>query len=124
MRCASCNHENPAKATACEKCGASLVRRPRRRGVAEESDSPFAPIGNGPNRRALIAYRCAVVGLIPFVGLFAGPAALVLAGHAWLRDRKDGGFSASGPLRAALALGGLTTLTNAIGVTLIVLGLW
>jgi hypothetical protein len=124
MRCASCNLENPAKATTCKECGASLVRRPRRRGVAEESDSPFGPVGNGPNRRALVAYRCAVVGLIPFVGLFAGPTAVALGAYAWVHDEKDAGFSAGGPLRAALLLGALTTLTNGIGLTLIVLGLW
>jgi hypothetical protein len=123
MRCASCNAENLPKATACEKCGAPLTRRIRRRGVAEDSDSPFGPIEDGPNRRALVAYRCAVVGLIPVVGAVAGPAAVLLGCNAWVRDRKDAAFSAWGPLHAALLLGGLCTVTNAVGLTLMLLGL-
>jgi hypothetical protein len=124
MRCARCNADNPAKATACEKCGATLGRRPRRRAGAEESDSPFGPLGDGPNRRALVAYRIAVVGLIPVAGLVAGPVAVLLGCLAWHRDRKDEGFNAWGPLHASLLLGALCTLTNGVGLTLLALGLW
>jgi hypothetical protein len=124
MRCASCNADNPPKATACEECGASLARRPRRRGVVEESDTPFGPIGDGPNRRALVAYRFAIVGLIPVVGVLAGPAAVLLGCHAWLRDRHDVGFNAWGPLQASLLLGVLGAVANGIGLTLVALAWW
>jgi hypothetical protein len=123
MRCATCNADNPPKAATCEKCGGGLPRKPRKRAVVEQSDSPFGPIGDGPNRRALIAYRCAVVGLIPFVGLFAGPLAGALGAVAWARDRQSDGFNAWGPLSASVFLGALITLTNWVGLLLIVLGL-
>ncbi len=122
MRCAACNAENPPKATACAACGAALARKGRRRGVVDEIESPFGPLSDGPNRRALVAYRCAVVGLIPMVGLVAGPLACLFGCHAWLRDRKEAGFTAVGPLHASIVLGGLVALTNWVGVTLMVLG--
>jgi hypothetical protein len=123
MRCAACNVENPPENTACAKCGAPLARRSRRRGVAEESDSPFARIDDGPNRRALVAYRFAVCGLIPGVGLIAGPFAVILGCNAWVRDRKLAGFSAWGPLHAALMLGALCAVTNSVGLALVALSL-
>lgn len=123
MRCPTCNADNPPKATTCEKCGGGLPRKPRKRDVVEQSDSPFGPIGDGPNRRALIAYRFAVAGLIPFVGLFAGPLAVALGANAWTRDRQSDGFSAWGPLNASVVLGAITTVTNWLGLLLIVLGL-
>lgn len=124
MRCVACNTENAPQVTACAACGATLVRKARRRGVAAESDSPFGPIGDGPNRGALVAYRCAVIGLIPLVGLVAGPLAIALGCYAWLRDRKEADFTAVGPRNASVLLGALITLTNWLGLTLMVLGLW
>jgi hypothetical protein len=124
MRCAKCKTDNPPRATACETCGTAFPRKPRRRGIAEDTDSPFGPIAEAANRRAIHAYRCAVAGLIPGIGLFAGPLALGLGWCAWLRDRKDPGFTAVGPLHAALLLGGLIALTNWIGAALMAWGLW
>jgi len=124
MRCANCNADNPPRAAACETCGTAFPRKLRKRGVAEETDSPFGPIAEPSNRRAIHAYRCAVAGLIPGVGLFAGPIALGLGSRAWLRDRKDPSFTAIGPLHAALLLGVLISLTNWIGAVLMVWGLF
>jgi hypothetical protein len=123
MRCPTCNSDNPAKAVTCEKCGVGLPRKPRKRGVAEHSDSPFGRIGEGPNRRALIAYRWAVVALIPFVGLLAGPLSFALGANAWARDRHNADFNAWGPLHASMLLGVLTAITNWLGLCLLVLGL-
>jgi hypothetical protein len=123
MRCPTCNADNQPKATTCEKCGTGLPRKPRKRSMGEQLDSPFGPVGDGPNRRALIAYRWAVIGMIPFVGLVAGPIAIALGAHAWVCDRGGDGFSAWGPLRASLLLGGITALANWVGMALIVLGL-
>jgi hypothetical protein len=124
MRCANCNADNPPRAAACETCGTAFPRKPRKRGIAEESDSPFGPIAEASNRRAIYAYRFAVAGLIPGVGLFAGPVALGLGCKAWLGDRKDPGFTAVGPLHAGLLLGALISLTNWIGAALMAWGLW
>jgi hypothetical protein len=123
MRCPTCNADNPPKAATCEKCGGGLPRKPRKRGVAEQSDSPFGPIVDGPNRRALIAYRWSVVALIPFVGLLAGPLAVALGANAWARDRQNADFNAWGPLHASVILGVLTALTNWLGLSLIIIGL-
>jgi hypothetical protein len=123
MRCPSCNADNPPKAVTCEKCGAGLPRKPRKRSVVDQIDSPFGPVGDGPNRRALMAYRWGIVSLIPLIGLFAGPFALALGVTAWLRDRQHDGFSAWGPLNASMLLGAVAALTNWIGLTLMLIGL-
>ena len=39
------------------------------------------------NRTALAAYRCSVVGLVPFLGLLFGPLGVVLGVIAWRQDR-------------------------------------
>ena len=46
-----------------------LSRRIKRRGLAEESDTPFGGSFERPNRSAIWAYRVAVLGLIPGLGL-------------------------------------------------------
>ncbi len=124
MRCPTCNAETPATTTTCTKCGTAMTRKSRRRVTIEDTDSPFAPIGDGPNRRALAAYRLAVFGLIPVFGLVAGPLALVLGAGAWVRDRHQAGFTAWGPLNASLVLGSLVSLTNGLGVGLLLFALW
>jgi hypothetical protein len=124
MHCPNCNADTPSNATNCANCGTPMARKPRRRVTIEDTDSPFAPMGDGPNRRALAAYRCAVFGLIPVVGLVAGPLALALGAGAWAYDRHNPGFTAWGPLNASLVLGSLVSLTNGVGVGLMVFGLW
>jgi hypothetical protein len=124
MRCPTCNAETAPTATTCTNCGTAVARKTRRRVTIEDTDSPFAPIGDGPNRRALAAYRCAVFGLIPVLGLVTGPLALVLGAGAWASDRHHPGFTAWGPLNASLILGSLVSLTNGLGVGLMLLGFW
>ena len=92
--------------------------------MAEETDSPFGPLCDGPNRRAFVAYRCAVVGLIPGVGLIAGPVAVGLGIYAWARDRTQVDFTALGQTKAAVVLGAATAWTNWVGLTLMLLGMW
>ncbi len=60
MRCASCNVDNSRTAIKCAKCGAVLSRRSKRRGIAEESDTPFGGPVEPANRSAIWAYRIAV----------------------------------------------------------------
>jgi hypothetical protein len=123
MRCATCNVDNPREAVKCAGCGAALSRRVKRRGIAEESDSPFGGPVEAPNRSAIWAYRVAVLGLIPGLGLGLGPAAIVWGLLALLRGRRDSEFTARGPATAAVLLGALTSLTNWIGLTLVIRGL-
>ena len=123
MRCPACKAENADEAAACGTCGAPLTRRPRRRGVAEESDTPFSPRTEASNRAALRAYRLCVLGLVPGLGLALGPLAMVLGGLARARGRTDPDFTARGPALAAVLLGGLITLTNWLGLALMGWGL-
>ena len=80
-------------------------------------------IPDPPNVRALTAYRYAVYGLIPIVGLILGPAAIIwgILGLRYYRTAPpDRGI---GHARAAIILGLLELLTNAIGLALIGIGL-
>src|SRR5262245_47118017 len=122
MRCANCNADNPREAATCAGCGAALSRRGKRRGIAEESESPFGGPVEGPNRSAVWAYRVAVLGLVPGLGLGLGPAALVWGLAAGWRGQRDPEFTARGPAAAAALLGALTTLTNWGGLALMLRG--
>lgn len=123
MRCPACNTENVDAALQCSSCGGSLPRKPRRRGLAAETDTPFAPRTEACNRAALRAYHVCLVGLIPGVGLLLGPVAMVLGLVARRRGLKEPGFTAAGPARAAVLLGGVITLTNWIGLVMMIAGL-
>jgi hypothetical protein len=123
MRCPACNAESDREAPTCASCGAPLGRRPRRRGIAEEADTPFGPDVEEPNRPALRAYRLSVWGLIPPLGLILGPLAVVLGSRARARARTDPDFTAWGPVLASIILGALVAVTNWAGVVLMILGL-
>ncbi len=123
MRCASCNVDNPNSAVKCAKCGAALSRRSKRRGIAQESDTPFGGPVEPANRSAVWAYRVAVLGLVPGLGLVLGPPSFVWGLWAWLRGRRNPEFTARGPAYAAILLGVLNALTNWLGLTLMIRGL-
>jgi hypothetical protein len=123
MRCPACNADNADNAERCAACGEKLSRRPRRRGLATERDAPLSPETEARERAALRAYRFSLFGLIPFVGLVLGPIALVLGGLARHRGKGDPSFRERGFATAAMVLGGLVTVTNWVGVALIILGL-
>jgi hypothetical protein len=97
--------------------------RRRRRAVREDADSPFGGPIEPANRSAVYAYRCAIVGLIPIVGMVLGPVALVWGWLAWRRGRTDPHFSALGPAYLAMFLGALLTLTQWAGAYLMYVGL-
>jgi len=122
MRCPACNVENAAGASQCSACGEELKRKPRRRGLASESQTPFSTQSDTRHPLALMAYRCAVFGLIPFLGLLLGPAALVLGILAWRRV-KGNPTQGSGAARAAMVLGSLVMLTNWTGLAFMLIGL-
>jgi hypothetical protein len=139
MHCPVCHTENAGEAKSCSKCGNGLQaaaperrparggdkRRPnRRRSLPEENDSPFSSRAEGTNRDALQAYRLSIYSLIPGVGLFLGPVAAVWARRAWQRGLLDPSFTAHHPARAALVLGTAVTLTQWLGLALMIWGLW
>jgi hypothetical protein len=75
------------------------------------------------NPRALTAYRYAVVGIVPVVGLLLGPLAILLGILSWWEggakgQSKNGGFAA-----AAVILGVVEMLTNGVGLALMWIGL-
>jgi len=122
LRCAACGKENERDEPRCTKCGGPLRRR-RRRGVEAESDTPFSGEVAEHNRPALRAYRLAVFGIVPAMGLVAGPIACVLGLVAWLRGRHDPHFTAQGPATAAVLLGAASGITNWVGFALMFRGL-
>jgi hypothetical protein len=122
MRCPACNAENADTVSTCSSCGSPLTRKPRRRRLAAETDTPFAPRTEACNRAALRAYHVSLFGLIPGLGLLLGPLAVVLGVLAHRHGMKEPGFTADAPARAAYLLGGLIALTNWIGLALMVAG--
>jgi hypothetical protein len=71
----------------------------------------------------LTAYRCGLLAMIPLVGLVLGPAALVLGLLGRRLERGNSSERGTAQATAAIVLGALTTLTNWIGLLLIVHGL-
>ena len=123
MRCTTCNVENPREAVKCAACGTALPRRSKRRAIAGESDTPFGGPIEAPNRMAIWGYRVAVFGLIPGLGLGLGPVAIAWGLVALLRGRRHPEFTARGPATATILLGVLNSLTNWIGLLLMIGGL-
>jgi hypothetical protein len=123
MRCPNCNAENARDGGRCASCGTSLSRRVKRRGVAEESDSPFSNPIEPHNWLAIWAYRVAVCALIPGVGLALGPAAVLAGLAARWRGSRDPEFTARGPANAAVLMGLFISLTNWLGFVLMIRGL-
>ena len=119
--CPACGAANEPGAHRCAACGI-LISRKRRRGAAENSDTPFSPAATVHNRPALRAYHLAVVSIVPGVGLLVGPLAFVL-GLSARRSLRDPQFTATGPLFASVILSGLTALSNWVGFVLMYLGL-
>jgi hypothetical protein len=103
--------------------GGPTAKRSRRRGLADDNDTPFSDLANAHNRSAVRAYRVSTIGLIPGLGLFFGPAAVVLGLVARRRGRGDPDFKGANLAAAAILLGAALALTNWLGLTLMVLGL-
>lgn len=100
-----------------------LSRRIKRRIVAELSESPFGNPIDASNWAAVWAYRVAVLGLVPGLGLGLGPVAALWGATAWLRARNNPEFTAHGPAAVAVLLGVLNTLMNWMGLMLMIQGL-
>jgi hypothetical protein len=81
-------------------------------------------IDDGKTGLAWAAYRCSVYGLIPFVGLVMGPVALVLGFIAWQRGHVVDKGRGIGPTWASMLLGGFVTLTQWLGLALMLYSLF
>jgi len=103
MRCPACSADNPDGAASCAACGTSLPET-----------GPSKPLG-------VIAYQCAVLGLIPLAGLVFGPLALILGLIAWRRKEDRSSARISNHALAAMVLGSLISMTNWLGLTLMVI---
>ena len=125
MRCPSCNAETP-EGLSCAACGRPLPaprRKPaRKRGVEEVLETPFSRHVEPANRPAMRAFRVAVYALVPGLGLLLGPLAVFLGARAGWRGRSDPAFTARIPARAAVVLGGLISVTNWVGLALMIAG--
>ncbi len=132
MHCPSCHAENLAEAVACSTCGRSLrseesaaspSRQPnpragsRRRRNANANDSEEA--NENENPAAQRAYHISLWALLPGVGLLLGPLAIVLG---WRAVRGSGDASSRNRAKAAVLLGVLITLTQWLGVALMIYG--
>src|SRR5262249_34722324 len=98
-------------------------RRPRRRDLPSENDTPFSEQVHLRNPEAARAYRVSIYALIPPLGLVLGPLAIVLGLRAPRHGRRDPTFTGGVLTNAAIILGPWLTVTSWIGLTLMLLGL-
>ena len=115
MLCPVCRKENEEGNHNCINCGSRLTKRRKRRNGESEASEPAADY-----KLAWFAYRCAVIALIPFVGLLMGPLAFFLGIVAWWQYRIDPWDKGLGPAGAAIILGFLVSLTMWTGLALMV----
>ncbi len=122
MRCPACATDNPAESPKCSQCGEKLSK-PARRRTPNFNDKYSLIASRVPrNRAAVLAYRCAVFGLIPGLGLLLGGAAIglgIVGRKRFLADPEQRGL---GHAMAGIVLGALELLTNAIGLACIWVG--
>jgi hypothetical protein len=119
MDCPACQTANAEDAVICAACGRALKssrRRSEARRRAMEVREAAAVDTNNP--AAWRAYRVALWSLMPGLGLVLGPIAIVLG---WRAVRQAGDdLSARYRSIAAVLFGVLITLTQWIGVTLLI----
>lgn len=95
--------------------------RPGRKRL-DKSDVP-ASIFPANNRYARNAYRCALIGLVPILGLVFGLGAMIYGrlGYRYAQTRED--RNGLGHSFVSLFVGGLEFLTNAVGIPMVAAGL-
>ncbi|MBY0524932.1 MAG: hypothetical protein K2R98_16120 [Gemmataceae bacterium] len=122
MRCPACATDNAAAAVACSKCGAKLAKSVRRKN-SDPGVYTFANVPVPENPRAVLAYHCAIYGMIPVAGLFLGSAALALGVVGYCRARKDPAKKGIGHAITGMLLGSAELLTNAAGLVFVWIGI-
>ncbi len=99
------------------------ARRPRRRGLAQASNTPFVALNDSRQALAQRAYLTSLWGLIPGAGLLLGPLALGMALWYRYRERHNPNPSGRNLTNGAIFLGSLLLVTNWLGLALILVGL-
>jgi hypothetical protein len=126
MNCPVCHAENKEGSSLCHACGARLGPRPAgkaSRNRRRDPQGPLSPETEARHRAARTAYRVAVLGLVPGLGLVFGPVAVGLGVLARQRGLKDLEFTLWGPVFAAIIFGAIEGVFNWAGFTLMFLGL-
>jgi hypothetical protein len=95
---------------------------PRGRKRPDRSETPVSFLPEG-NPRARTAYICALIGLIPGLGLFFGPPAFILGRLGYATAKKDLETKGIGHAYASMILGIAETVLSAVGLALIARGL-
>src|SRR5262245_12639207 len=96
--------------------------RSRRRGTGEDYFNPFDAQRHASNQAAAVAFRVAVVALIPGLGLVLGPVAAVLGYRAHHKGQADAQYTGKAAAIAALVLGLVVTATSWVGLGLMIAG--
>ena len=120
MDCPVCHTENSSQADTCVRCGRSLKSARRAEARRREAEAREAAAFDSLNPSAWRAYRVALWSIVPGLGLVLGPVAVVL-GCLAVRGTGDD-LSASNRSKAAILFGVLTTLTQWLGITLMIYG--
>lgn len=120
MRCPACEAEIEEKSSKCPQCG-EAVARPRRPAQPSQGDEVVATVIPYKNVKALLAYYLGVFGLIPVVGLFLGPAALVLGILGLRHVRRNPQAHGTGHAITGIVLGSLELLGHVAVIVLIIL---
>lgn len=121
MRCPECDTPNPPRAVNCRECGEPLPRRRRPDDEDDDGgDETVATIIPYRNARALTAYYLGIFGLLPILGLFLGPAALILGimGLRYAREHPKAHGTAHAVV--GIVLGAIDTLYH-LGIIVIIL---
>lgn len=113
----------PSRSTTATLRDLNMAKSPRRR--TPNFDDKYSLIASRipKNRPAVLAYRCAVVGLVPVIGLLMGIFAIVLGFLGRRRFYADPEQRGLGHAVAAIVLGVLELLTNGVGLALIWIGM-
>ncbi|MHB1425120.1 MAG: hypothetical protein ACYC3I_18265 [Gemmataceae bacterium] len=127
MECPACHANNDSQAVLCGACGGSLranektapADRPARRPNSRKRNAEVieAAVQDSNNPAAWRAYRVSLLSVVPGFGLLLGPAAMIL-GYLAVRNAGDD-LSASNRAKAAVAFGAGSTLTQWLGIALI-----
>lgn len=128
MDCPACHAENAFDATTCNTCGRPLPRSGSGSGVRPARRSGSRRRGNDAAEAALDtahpeaqrAYRTSLWSIVPGIGLFLGPVAMVMGLLALRKIGED--RSARNRARTAMLFGLGSALTQWLGVTLIYRG--
>jgi hypothetical protein len=91
-------------------------RRGKKRNDRSEMPVTFLPQGNP---RARTAYLCAIIGLIPGVGLLLGPPAIIFGRLGYIAAKKDPETKGIGHSYISVILGIFEIIASGVGLTLL-----